>query len=184
MTENESGRLLELLSSNSNGLVDAKELFRISKLLEYSFSVGFMLGGFTSGRSAMLQFMAEHQHLLPLKKRSDYVMYVRNRNYRVMAGFGMGGIVRGVQMAGVAAVYSAVRIGSARQRQSIGLQQQQSQWADDLVGGMVAGALFAYAGRGHRLYYLRKGIVFGGLMGSSLALLRLAHTYRPVDVAG
>lgn len=107
-------------------------------------------------------------------------MYVRNRNYRVMAGFGAGGVRRGVQMAGVAAVYAGVRVGSARVRQYTGAEHQ---WVDDLVGGVVAGALFAYAGRGHRLYYLRKGVLFGGLMGSSLALLRLANNHMAMNTS-
>ncbi len=137
------------------------------KLLEYCFTVGFMLGGFISGRQALLQFQAEHQHLLPLKRRSDYVMFVRNRNYRVMAKFGSGGMVRGSQMAAVGAVYETVRLGS----EMIGFWP----FAQDLLAGVATGGLFAYAGKGHRMYYLRKGVLFGGLMGLSLATIRIVH---------
>jgi len=162
-----------LLLPSSNGILDASELARIVSLMEYSFTVGFLLGGMTSGRQALLQFNAEHQHLLPLKKRSDFVMWVRNRNYRVMASFGTGGTVRGAQMAGVCALFSAVRITSASIRNWARVSDDVV-WLDDVLAGMAAGGLFAWAGRGHRIYYLRKGVVFGGFLGGTLAILKLA----------
>jgi len=162
--------------SRASPFLSEAELAHTAKLLEYSFTIGFMLGGFTAGRQALLQHQAEHQHILPqLRKRSQWIQYLRNRNYRTMAAFGVGGVRRGAQMTAVGLLYSVVRHGLGLARS----ERPEMGWnvpvgSEDVAAGMVVGALFAYAGRGHRLYYLRKGIVFGGVMGGILAMTRMA----------
>lgn len=75
-------------------------------------------------------------------------------------------------MTAVGLVYSVVRHGLGLIRS--GKEGKVPIGSEDVGAGMVAGALFAYAGRGHRLYYLRKGILFGGVMGGILAVTRMA----------
>lgn len=168
--------LAPFLLRASSGALGPAEGAHIAKLLEHAFTVGFLLGGLTASRHALLQFTAEHQHLLPLRTRSDHVLFVRNRNYRAMAAFGAGGALRGAQMAGVAAVYTGVKVGAARLRGAAGVRADA---VDDVAAGMAAGSLFALAGKGHRAYHLRRGVLYGGVLGGVLAALRLAHGWLP-----
>lgn len=172
MTSN--GRFTELLQPSADMVED---LSKTANLMEYSFTVGFLLGGLTSAKMALLQFNAEHQHYLPLQTRSDHVVWVRNRNYRAMAAFGAGGFKRGAQMAGVCAVYMGVRMAFREGRERMATVVDTRLAAiDEIVAGMAAGGLFAIAGKGHRLYYLRRGLILGGLLGASLASLRLLQS--------
>jgi hypothetical protein len=76
--------------------------------IQYGFMTGFLLGGFSAGQRASLQFLAENQHEMP-KTRAQALMYHRNKNYKMMAAFASAGSKRGLQLATVAAAYSAIK---------------------------------------------------------------------------
>lgn len=169
-------KVLEFIAKESNGRLDADDLLRIAKLSEYGFMTGFILGGGIGGQTAFRQFMAEHQHLFQAsRKRSEWVALLRNRNYRVMAGFGQGGIVRGVQLGAMCALYGVVRTASASLRGHSEGWPKDAVWLDDLASGLMAGSSFALSGRGHRIQYLLKGSKYGLLFGGLLAALRYGH---------
>lgn len=120
-----------------------EELDRIilssARNVQYGFAAGFLIGGYSAGQRASLQYLAEHQHELP-QTRSEALQYYRNKNYRTMAAFGSGGIRKGVQLASVGLAYSGVKEILAAGR-SFGKYPLPS-YTDDLVAGSTVGASF------------------------------------------
>ena len=142
-------------------MIDESRLRQYPLLLQTAFLTGFVLGGYGPARKAALQFHAEHQHNPPLN-RPEAVVYFRRRNYRVLAALGREGARRGVQVAADAVLAVAVP----------GRRGRGEEVGKGAVSGAAAGALFGLAGRGHRLYYTRRGALFGGLLGAGLGVIR------------
>lgn len=145
-------------------MMDSPRFHQYPLILQSTFVAGFILGGYQPARQAAIQFYAEHQHNPP-RTNAEAVVYYRRRNYKVMAAFGRAGVVRGVQVAAVGAVW----VLGDFVMQPVG---------NEIVRGMVAGAtsgsLMGLAGRGHRLYYARRGALLGGGLGAGLGLLQTA----------
>lgn len=106
--------------------------------LQYTFLTGFVLGGISSAQQASLQFLAENQHE-HLTKRSHAIAFHRARNYRMMAGFGIGGCKRGLQLTAVAAAYLGVKEAINR------LEPKVSQFGDLIAGAVVGSSVFSLA---------------------------------------
>ena len=106
--------------------------------VQYGFTIGFIIGGYTSGHRAALQFLAENQHEMP-RGRAQELIYRRNRNYKVMAGVGVGGFKRGLQLALVGAAFSAVKkaLEAGREHEII---NKFTAHFDDLVAGTLLGS--------------------------------------------
>ena len=157
------GRLEDQLDSGN-----ARHLSRLAGLLKYTFATG----GWRGARTSSLQFLAEHQHALPgIRTRAEASAYLRLRNARVVLGAGYEGVRRGIQLSTVAAVFGGVKwtVALARQRNlNVGN-------ADELIAGLATGALFTLGGSSlrQRLFYLRRGLLMGGLFGAALLSLRL-----------
>ena len=122
----------------TNFLVDS------SLTLQYAFLTGFLLGGYSTAHRAALQFLAETQHEIP-QSRAQALQYHRDRNYRMMAGFGEGGLKRGGQLAVVAGGYLAVKKGLYVARRSPRVYISSivpSEHFDDLIVGSLIGSAF------------------------------------------
>lgn len=100
--------------------------------IQYTFLTGFVLGGISAAQQASLQFLAENQHE-NLTKRSHAIAFHRARNYRMMAGFGVGGLQRGVQLAAVAVAYLGVK-------ETIIFSNKKASTFDDIIAGSLVGA--------------------------------------------
>lgn len=131
------------VNMTSLGMISRNDLnnFILSSSLnvQYGFMTGFLLGGFSAGQRASLQFLAENQHEMP-KTRAQALMYHRNKNYRMMAAFGSGGLKRGLQLAAVGTAYSGVK-----KSFEIGRSFNNSNWSpffDDLLAGTIVGGAF------------------------------------------
>lgn len=147
--------------------IDESRINQYYLLLQTAFCTGFLLGGYGPARRAALQFHAEHQHNPP-QNDAQAVVYYRRRNYRMMAAFGQGGAWRGMQVATVGMVWVLMdAVLSHDYLNSTGMEIVKG-----VVTGSVCGSLFGLAGRGHRLYYARKGVLFGGALGAGVGALR------------
>lgn len=113
-----------------------------SMTLQYGFITGFLLGGYSAGQQASLQFLAENQHEMP-RTRAEALQYHRNKNYRMMAAFATGGAKRGIQLAAVAAAFSIIKKGLqvGRDRKLFGFKQFNDKF-DDLIAGSLVGSSF------------------------------------------
>ena len=152
-------------------------LAQLMMMLKYTFMTGFVLGGWRGARTSSLQFMAEHQHVLPgIRTRGEASAYFRLRNARVILGAAKEGVRRGGQLASVAATFSGIKwsLSIARQHDIISVN------VDELVAGMMSGALFALGGSSirQRLYYLQRGLLMGGIFGAALLTLRIITNRR------
>ena len=103
---------------------------------QYGFIFGFLLGGYSAGQRAALQFLAENQHEWP-KTRAQALLYHRNKNYRMMAAFGAAGLRRGLQLTAVTLAYSLTK-------KSLEIYHPTSQISHfhDLIAGTAVGATF------------------------------------------
>ncbi len=120
---------------------DLNDFFVSSSItVQYGFVTGFLLGGYSAGQRASLQFLAENQHEMP-RSRAQALQYHRNKNYRMMAAFAVGGMKRGIQLAGVAAAYSAIKKGLELVRER-GILTRMNGHFDDLVAGSLVGSSF------------------------------------------
>lgn len=113
-----------------------------SMTIQYGFMCGFLLGGYSAGQRASLQFLAERQHIIP-RTRAEALLYHRDKNYKMMAAFGSGGFRRGLQLASVAATYSiikkALEIGRTNE---INVLTRLNGNFDDFIAGSLVGSLF------------------------------------------
>lgn len=152
------------------------------RLGQYGLVTGFILGGFSGGRQASLQFLAEHQHeLAGIRTPREAQSFLRLRNARIAWGFGRIGFWRGVQLGAVAAFYGTARAATHHLAHTIPLpiwHQRNGRRIDatvygDVIAGGMTGSLFALAaGAGQKFYYLRKGVAMGVAFGAVLVFLR------------
>lgn len=151
----------------------AKEVARIITVLQTTFLTGFILGAWSGARRASLQFQAEHQHMhVGIKTRREAATYHRLRTARVMWGASREGLRRGMQICVVASVFEGARWGSSAVRERLAFNYP----IDEIIAGLCAGSLFALAGRGQRMYHLRKGMLLGGSFGLLLSSLNYFST--------
>ena len=144
--------------------------------IQYGFMVGFLVGGYAAGQRASLQFLAENQHEMP-RTRSQALLYHRNKNYRMMAAFGTGGLKRGVQLAGVATAFLLIKQGLAIGRKRVDSPLQHvSHYLDDLIAGSVIGSsFFLLSNRKQKFFHFKKGLLLGSTLGASISLLKFIN---------
>ena len=142
--------------------------------VQYGFLTGFLLGGYSAGQRAALQFLAENQHEMP-KTRSQALQYHRNKNYKMMAAFGVGGIQRGLQLASVALAWSFTKklLDVYRPRTIPILSNPHF---DDLIAGSIIGSsFFLLSSARQKYFYLKKGFLLGTGLGASLSLIKILN---------
>lgn len=142
-----------------------------SMTVQYGFLTGFLLGGYSAGQRASLQFLAENQHEMP-KTRAQALQYHRNKNYRMMAAFGTGGFKRGAQLATVTAAWSLPKKGLEVNRTSEVPLIVNSHFDDVIAGGLIGSSFFLLSSRKQRLFHLKKGLLLGTALGASLSLIK------------
>lgn len=121
---------------------DLNDFFVSSSMtIQYGFITGFLLGGYSAGQRASLQFLAENQHEMP-RTRAQALLYHRNKNYRMMAAFATGGIKRGLQLATVAAAYSTIKTGLEIKRDNSLLVKLNGNFDDFIAGSLVGSSFF------------------------------------------
>lgn len=148
-----------------------------SMTVQYGFLTGFLLGGYSAGQRAALQFLAENQHEMP-KTRAQALQYHRNKNYRMMAAFGVGGIKRGSQLAAVAAAWSLIKKSLELYRTTTNPNTlgQSNPHFDDLIAGSIIGPSFFLSSNTSQKYLnLKKGFFLGTGLGASLSLLKFLN---------
>lgn len=142
-----------------------------SMTVQYGFLTGFLLGGYSAGQSASLQFLAENQHEMP-KTRAQALQYHRNKNYRMMAAFGVGGFKRGGQLAAVTAAWSLLKKGLELSRESEMPLIANPLLDDVIAGSLIGSSFFLLSNRKQRLFHLKKGLLLGTGLGASLSLIK------------
>lgn len=158
--------------SDERGSSNAQTLARSMALIQCGFWTGFVLGGCLGVRRASLQFLAEHQHELPgIRTRREAAAFMRLRNSRIMLEFGRVGFRQGVKIAVVAGAFVLFRWG-------VSVARGKSIWQippelDNLLAATATGSLLAVAGKGQRLYYLKRGLLIGGVSGLALCSLQM-----------
>lgn len=142
---------------------------------EYGFTVGFMIGAFSAARPAIIQFMAETQHEMPLKTRAEQIVYARNRNYHVLGAAGSAGMKRGIQLGLICAGYAMLRwcIDDAKAHLQI-LRKREFEVLEDaaIISLGMAGLLGMAATKTSRWYYWKRGAKLGLVFGGALGILR------------
>lgn len=145
-------------------------LVNSSLTLQYAFLTGFLLGGYSAAQRASLQFLAETQHEVPQTK-AQALQYHRDKNYRMMAGFGTGGVKRGGQLAADAGGYLAVKKGLEVARKEI--NSGPSEHFDDMIAGSIVGSsFFLLSDKRQKLFHFKKGLLLGSAFGTSLSLIK------------
>lgn len=109
--------------------------------VQYCFAVGFLLGGYAAGQGAAIQFLAENQHEIP-KTRAQALLYHRNKNYRIMAAFGTGGLKMGVKLAAVGSIYLIFKKSLEICRTEHILPESSSHFDDLISGTLIGSSLF------------------------------------------
>ena len=136
---------------------------RIFELGKGAFTSGFVIGGILGGRKASVQFAVENQQRMI--KRSEIIIQIRSFNERVVWAFAKEGAIVGVKFGLIGIMYGAVKECS---KEYIG-----ESGSDILTGPLLGSTLFSSLARGgERLYYFRRGLIFGGILGISIASLR------------
>lgn len=146
-----------------------------SMTVQYGFFTGFLLGGYSAGQRAALQFLAETQHEIP-KTRAQAMLYHRNKNYRMMAAFGVGGVKRGSQLAVVAAAWSLIKKSLELNRTTSPNPILLTPHFDDLIAGSIIGSsFFLLSNRSQKYFHLKKGFLLGTGLGASLSLIKFVN---------
>ena len=162
---------IEMTSIGALNRDDLNDFVVTSSLpIQCGFMVGFLLGGYSAGQRASLQFLAENQHEMP-RTRAQALLYHRNKNYRMMAAFGTGGMRRGLQLAGVAATFllikKALHVGEFKF----------NRYFDDLIAGSLVGSsFFLLSNRKQKFFHFKKGILLGSSLGASISLLKFFNS--------
>lgn len=137
--------------------------------IQCGFMAGFLLGGYSAGQKASIQFLAENQHEFP-RTRAQALLYHRNKNYRMMAAFGTGGLKRGIQLASVATSFLIIKKGL-----ELGIKRKDSsiRYFDDLIAGSLIGSsFFLLSNPKQKFYHFKKGLLFGATLGATISLLK------------
>lgn len=142
--------------------------------IQCGFMAGFLLGGYAAGQRASLQFLAENQHEMP-RTRTQGLLYHRNKNYRMMAAFGAGGLRRGLQLASVATSFLLIKKGLEIGRQKTG-SSITSQFDDLIAGSLIGSSFFLLSSRKQKLFHFKKGILLGSMLGASISLLKYINS--------
>jgi hypothetical protein len=156
---------------------DDLDNFMVSSFMtvQYGFLTGFLLGGYSAGQRAALQFLAENQHEIP-KTRAQAMQYHRNKNYKMMAAFGVGGIKRGSQLAAVAAAWSLIKKSLEFNRTTSSTPLLVNPHFDDLIAGSIIGSsFFLLSNRRQKYFHFKKGFLLGTTLGASLSLVKFVN---------
>ena len=150
--------------------------FIVSSLMtvQYGFLTGFLLGGYSAGQRAALQFLAENQHEMP-KTRAQAMQYHRNKNYRMMSSFGVGGIKRGSQLAAVAVGWSLIKKSLELNRTSSTPIILNPHFDDLIVGSIIGSTFFLLSNSRQKYFHLKKGFLLGTALGASLSLIKFVN---------
>lgn len=130
--------------------------------------VGFCLGGYRGIRTAAKRFMLESLHCTP-KTRNEIVIFARQRNNRILAGFIQEGSKTGGKFIMITMFFSLINtnFGSL-------LPQSSKVLADTMSSGITGGIFMTLNGSVPKLYYLKRGLFIGSIAGLSLGLIRMA----------
>lgn len=144
--------------------------------VQLGFMTGFILGGYAAGQRASLQFLAENQHEMP-RTRAQALLYHRNKNYRMMAAFGTGGLKRGIQLAGVATAFLLIKKGLeiGRERPESPLKIVNRHFDDLIAGSIIGSSFFFLSNRKQKFFHFKKGFLFGSTLGASISLLKFVN---------
>ena len=142
--------------------------------IQYGFITGFLLGGYSAGQRAALQFLAENQHEMP-KTRAQALLYHRNKNYRMMAAFGFGGLKRGGQLAGVAGAWCLIKYSLEFNRESSKPVISNAHFDDIIAGSIIGSSFFFLSNTKQKIFHLKKGFLLGSALGASLSFIKFIN---------
>lgn len=143
------------------------EIKGVQSLVYGTAIIGFMLGGLRGGRIAARRYTVESL-TCPPKTRADVLFFVRQRNGRMISGL----VTEGVKMASKFALVSFA-YGVSK---GVGEHYWQLPILPETGAGIATGALImGFTGGMPKMYYLKKGIVYGLGAGLLLGVLQYLH---------
>lgn len=146
-------------------------LLRSWTVIKSAFLAGFLIGGYRGGHRANIRYLAEQQHILSrIRTKREAISWIRRRNSIMAVGVAREGLKRGGQLAMMAGIFEGGRwmMREFRERQLM----DGWEFIDDIGAGMAAGSMFVFvANNRQRIFYLRKGLLLGGILGLGLGTI-------------
>ena len=116
----------------------------------YSAVAGFLAGSYRSSKQAALQHIADNLHVHPRTKNQWY-QYYKNRNYKVMSAFALGGIKTSAKIGTWCLAFSMdERLTSLALTQFVHKESKAIHWDSTIAGGLIG---LIYGMQGHLYFF-------------------------------